>query len=535
MTSATPSTASNRVVIIDDTEDLRDLLKLALSRGGFDIVAEAGDGKEGIEVVRDSRPDIILVDLAMPVMDGIEALPSLRRLCPEAKIVVLSGFGAQQMSARALAAGADGYVQKGAPLNSILQYVRDITSITSTGSAARKLSIVPSTSSPATESLQVLPDSPPTQAQAPDLSGGSSETGQTETGQTKTGQAETGQAETGQAEPGHPESSQRAVLKPAPITPDTHGHASAWEALAMAPYGVLEVADEPLFRLVHANPTAARLLGTDTPGSPLSTVAPELATMVAFNRLDPDASFEVDLPNARARATLRRTGWSVLVFLDSTAEDVGMLRRAIATTAHEIRGPVTVLRGIAETIGWSAQTITTVQRDRLMASVGRQALMLDNITADLLTAAQIQRGTLRIDLQVVDPSTAIATAVGDRYDVSVEIEDPRQVRADPLRLEQMLTNLLSNAHKYGKAPYSIKVRGEGDSVCIEVIDQGAGVPPEFVENLFKEFSRAPDTVATGTGLGLYVVKTLATAQSGTISYRPGAEGGSVFVVKLLAC
>lgn len=504
MTSASSTTAAKRVVIIDDTEDLRELLRLALGRGGFDVVAEAGDGQAGIEVVRDARPDVILIDLAMPVMDGIEALPSLRRLCPAAKIVVLSGFGAQQMSARALAAGADGYVQKGAPLNTILQYVRDITSGQDHRPGTRKLSVVPTSSAPAAETLQERP----TEFTAPAV---------------------------GPQADSHSEPQSASAAGPLTTVLGGHGHVSSWEALNLAPYGVIEVADEPLFRVVHVNGVAARLLGTDTAGAPLSTVAPELSALVAFHRLDSDASFEVDLPHARARASLRRTGWSVLIFLDATAEDVGMLRRAIATTAHEIRGPVAVLCGIAETIGWSAQTITSEQRDRLMASVGRQARMLDSITADLLTAAQIQRGTLRIDLQVVDPATIVESAISDRYDVTVVVEDSRQVRADPLRLEQILTNLLSNAHKYGAAPYTIRIRGEGDTVCIEVRDEGAGVPREFAENLFKEFSRAPDVVATGTGLGLYVVKTLAEAQSGSVRYHPGEKAGSVFVVSMLAC
>jgi signal transduction histidine kinase/DNA-binding NarL/FixJ family response regulator len=477
-----------RVVIIDDTQDLRELLKLALSRGGFDVVAEAGDGREGIEVVRSTRPDVVLLDLAMPIMDGIEALPTIRRLCPAAKIVVLSGFGAQQMSARAVAAGADGYVQKGAPLNTILDYVRDITS-GGPRKPARTLSVVPS--SDRAVKVETLEDRTADKA---------------------------------------------ATGRPATMSPSgDHAHVSSWEAMNLAPYGVMELADEPLFRIVHANAMAERLLGKAKTGMPLSMAAPELAQLVSYHRLDADASFEVEVAGGRVRATLRRTGWSVLVYLDSAAEDVGLLRRAIATTAHEIRGPVAVICGIAETMGWDSEQINDEQRHRLMGSVARQARILDSITADLLTAAQIQRGTLRIDMQVVEPRSVIDGAIADRYDVPVTVDDDRQVRADPLRLEQMLTNLLSNAHKYGEAPYSIHVRAEGDFTCIDVIDHGDGVPEDFRERLFQEFARANDAVASGTGLGLYVVRTLAHSQNGEVTYTPGDPEGAVFTIKLLAC
>lgn len=479
-----------RVVIIDDTPDLRDLLRIALSRGGFDVVGEAGDGARGIEVVKAHRPDVVLLDLAMPVMDGIEALPTIRRLCPDAKIVVLSGFGAQQMSARAVAAGADGYVQKGAPLTTILDYVRDVSA--DVVRPARGLSVVPSSGALAADQARDLPD-----ATAPPM--------------------------------------RVVAVAPEPPAAPAPDSVSGREALAMAPYGVIELADEPLFRLVHANPAAARLLGTDKAGTPLATVAPELASLVAFHRLDADASFETDLEGGRVRANLRRTGWSVLVYLDSTYEDVGMLRRAIATTAHEVRGPVAVLCGVAEALAWDSDHMSLEQTRRLMDSVARQARILDRITADLLTAAQIQRGTLRIDHQVVDPRTVILGAVEGRWDVEVSIEDSRSVRADPLRLEQMLSNLLSNASKYGAAPFVVRVRAEDEHVAIDVIDHGDGVPPEFSDHLFSEFARAHGAVATGTGLGLYVVKTLAQAQNGTVSYVAGADSGSVFTIRLLAC
>jgi DNA-binding NarL/FixJ family response regulator len=134
MTSTADRTRPVRVVVVDDTYDLRELLRLALTRGGMEVVGEAGDGLAGIEAVRRELPDVVLLDLSMPVMDGLEALPTIRRLAPGAKIIVLSGFGATQMSERALAIGADGYLQKGMSLKRILDYVRGIVDDSDGGS-----------------------------------------------------------------------------------------------------------------------------------------------------------------------------------------------------------------------------------------------------------------------------------------------------------------------------------------------------------------------------------------------------------------
>ncbi|GAA0972378.1 Chemotaxis protein CheY [Nocardioides aquaticus] len=481
-----------RVVVIDDTDDLRQLLSLALTRGGFEIVAEAGDGRAGIETVREHRPDVVLLDLAMPVMDGIEALPAIRRLVPTAKIIVLSGFGAQQMSARAVAVGADGYVQKGAPLPSILDYVRTVCAAPA-GRSGRALSVVPDAT--AVDSDRVEPAT--ADADPADRAGGSN------------------------------------------------------EALALAPFGVLELADEPLFRILTVNAVAQRLLGSARPGSPLAVSAPELASMVSYHRLDADASFDVELVGGRARATLRRTGWSVLVYLDSSREDVGVLRRAIGTAAQQVRGPVAVLGAIAETLldedGTPTGPATPEDRDRWAAAVLRQTRALDSITADLLTAAQIQRGALRVDLADVD-AAEVARRVAAEHDLSVTtsgpegavtvtVEDDRAVRADPVRLAQALRTLLSNAHLHGRQPVGVRLRPDEarpDRVVLDVADHGPGVGADLVERVFTEFTRGKEGASGGTGLGLYIVRTLLLAMGGEATCGTGPEGGAVFSLHLPA-
>jgi signal transduction histidine kinase len=102
-----------RVLIADDTDDIRLLLRSALERDGrFVVVAEATDGVESIREAARHHPDAIILDLAMPLMDGLEAIPAIRRRSPKSRIVVLSVFPAERMASQVLEAGADAYLEK---------------------------------------------------------------------------------------------------------------------------------------------------------------------------------------------------------------------------------------------------------------------------------------------------------------------------------------------------------------------------------------------------------------------------------------
>lgn len=111
--SGTP--AKTRVLVADDDFDVRMLLRLWLERhGSFDVVAEAADGVAALDAARQLAPEVAVLDLAMPRMDGLEAAAEIRRLLPDTRIVVRSAFSAERMAQRAIDAGADVYVEKGA-------------------------------------------------------------------------------------------------------------------------------------------------------------------------------------------------------------------------------------------------------------------------------------------------------------------------------------------------------------------------------------------------------------------------------------
>ena len=110
-----------RVLIADDAPDIRLLLRMYLSDSRLEVVGEATNGAEAVEMARGEQPDAVILDLAMPIMDGLEAIPQIKEVSPTTKIVVLSGFDADRMAERALGLGADTYLQKGVALGDIGQ------------------------------------------------------------------------------------------------------------------------------------------------------------------------------------------------------------------------------------------------------------------------------------------------------------------------------------------------------------------------------------------------------------------------------
>jgi DNA-binding NarL/FixJ family response regulator len=113
------------VYLVDDVPELRELIKFGIEEDpGFEVVGEAGDGRSALEGIAESHPAAVLLDLSMPDMDGFEAIPEIRRGDPDVAIIVLSGFSADRMGARALERGADGYVEKGTPIQELREATR---------------------------------------------------------------------------------------------------------------------------------------------------------------------------------------------------------------------------------------------------------------------------------------------------------------------------------------------------------------------------------------------------------------------------
>ena len=127
LTAGVDTPGRTRVVIADDTADVRALLRYTLELDGrFQVVAQAADGLEAVAAVQEEQPDAVVLDLAMPVVDGLEAIGGILAASPATKIVVLSGFAADDMARQALGRGAHVYLQKGATFNELTTVLAEL-------------------------------------------------------------------------------------------------------------------------------------------------------------------------------------------------------------------------------------------------------------------------------------------------------------------------------------------------------------------------------------------------------------------------
>jgi DNA-binding NarL/FixJ family response regulator len=120
------SQSAVRVVVADDAAQLREILVDALGREpDLLVVGQAADGQEALDAVREHQPDVLLLDLSMPVLDGLDVLRRLREVSPQVAVVVFSGYGTPELAQTCTALGAAGYVKKGTPVAELAQVLRD--------------------------------------------------------------------------------------------------------------------------------------------------------------------------------------------------------------------------------------------------------------------------------------------------------------------------------------------------------------------------------------------------------------------------
>ena len=132
---------TERVLVVDDHPLTRDALSSLLVQGGFDVVGEAADGAEALELAELHQPDLVLLDLSMPGVGGLAALPQLRTAAPCCEVVVLTASGTEENLLAAVRGGAAGYLLKSESPDRIVAFLRGVAQgeAALSGQVARRL------------------------------------------------------------------------------------------------------------------------------------------------------------------------------------------------------------------------------------------------------------------------------------------------------------------------------------------------------------------------------------------------------------
>jgi signal transduction histidine kinase len=211
----------------------------------------------------------------------------------------------------------------------------------------------------------------------------------------------------------------------------------------------------------------------------------------------------------------------------------------IALAAHELRSPVAVIHGVVETIEKRADLIAVDQRADLESMLRSQAAGLKSLVEQLLDLSRLDARAVAIEPKRIPVrrrvEEIVALSAGVRAgEVSVEVPGDLEAVVDPDAFERILTNLVTNALRYGRAPIHVSAQAENGGLQVAVEDRGEGVPSEFVPKLFERFARSDPSRrrAGGTGLGLAIAHSYAAAHAGELRYRDARPHGARFELVL---
>ena len=212
----------------------------------------------------------------------------------------------------------------------------------------------------------------------------------------------------------------------------------------------------------------------------------------------------------------------------------------LAMLGHDVRAPLSVILGYLEALTDNWDETSEAQRRRYLERAYASATQLRALVEDILAMARVDSGHIvanAVELNVLDPIREAISGVTGERDITVVAAGVPRVFADPFHVRQVISNLVTNAVRYGEPPIVVQVEvSDRDTVTISVTDHGPGVPEDQVEELFQRFaSHHPDRqlagTETSTGFGLYIAAGLADANHGSLTYD-GSAGGARFCLKL---
>ncbi|UCF66561.1 MAG: ATP-binding protein, partial [Acidobacteriota bacterium] len=259
--------------------------------------------------------------------------------------------------------------------------------------------------------------------------------------------------------------------------------------------------------------------------------------------------FDVEVTPVFAEDESEPSG-AVALFMDVTRlERLESVRQQfIANVSHELRTPLTAIKAYVETAEEELDASGTVSR-RFLEKIDAHATRMTALIDDLIDLSRIETGAIQLEptrVRLAESARQVLSQLEPRHrlgeggrdvSVSIEIEPTLEVVADPLRLEQILSNLIDNAIKFNRPGGNVTIRAEQqpDRTMIIVEDEGEGILSEDLEKIFHRFyqvdpARSPER--RGTGLGLSIVKHLTQLHGGSVRCESELGRGAKFIVEL---
>jgi signal transduction histidine kinase len=207
--------------------------------------------------------------------------------------------------------------------------------------------------------------------------------------------------------------------------------------------------------------------------------------------------------------------------------------RLLAEASHELRGGAARLALMAEALAEhgliGTGDLRMESRLRALASEGRRVQALASTLLDVarLTADGRQLDPVPVDLAALVEGVVAAEQLAPDREVTVRVAGDLKVWADPLALDQVVSNLVGNAFRHGGSHIVVEGRAEDGRVVVSVSDDGPGLPPGRAATM-----AAPSSSGLDGGLGLSIAAQLVTLLDGELRYDPDAAGGAHFTVTL---
>jgi len=483
------------VLVVDDEQDIREGSERILNRMDF-LVSTASSGDEALKRFEEETPAIVLLDLKMPGMDGMDVLERIRAIDDRAIVIVITGYATVETAIQAMKHGAYDFIPKPFEPDQLRLIVNR---------AAEKIRLEMAAEKMAHERQRTLMDL------------------------------------------GTEKSRIRTII----------------ESL---PNGVLVTNTQG--QVVLMNPAFKELMGSDANhpvGESIETYFPDegLCTLVKEISQGKHIDFE-DIPEyeftrskdqyfmARGRPVLGNKSeclGAVVTVVDITAlKMIDQLKSEfVAKVSHELRSPLSTIHEQLAVVLGDMMEIAPETDQKILGRAKEKTHSLISLIGDLLDLSRIEEGIIcrepvpiQIDVllnSIIDFLKDKAAAKQQALDLEIKSENLPELEADPLALESIFGNLITNAINYTPENGQIRVIVETAGINIKVVvtDNGFGIEGRHLDHIFERFYRVKNDQTryiTGTGLGLPIVKELVQSLGGFIEVESSFGKGSTFTVLL---